>query len=81
MQRLFLRVRDRGIALHPMTQILEEAPTNQTINESIGMSDPIQFILRTGYLKSTPNRFRFVGRSTGLCGDEKPTIIGMTMPN
>lgn len=54
MQRLFLRVRERGIALHPMTQILEESPTNQTINESIGISDPVQFILRTGYLKTYP---------------------------
>ncbi len=54
MQRLFLRVRDRGIALHPMTQILEEAPMNQTIRESIGMADPIQFILRVGYVKTYP---------------------------
>lgn len=54
MQRLFLRVRDRGIALHPMTQILEEAPTNHTINESISISDPVQFILRVGYLKAYP---------------------------
>ncbi len=54
MQRLFLRVRERGIALHPMTQILEEAPTDQTIHASIGIADPIQFILRTGYLKTYP---------------------------
>ncbi|GAB3642653.1 Acg family FMN-binding oxidoreductase [Spirosoma arcticum] len=54
MQRLFLIVRDRGVALHPMTQILEESPTNQTINQSIGISGPVQFILRTGYLKTYP---------------------------
>ena len=54
MQRLFLQVRDRGIALHPMTQILEEAPTRKTVNESIGMSVPIQFILRVGYLTTYP---------------------------
>lgn len=54
MQRLFLRVRDRGIALHPMTQILEEAPMSKTVHDSIGMSDPIQFILRVGYLKTYP---------------------------
>ncbi len=54
MQRLFLRVRDRGIALHPMTQTLEESATNRTINESIGISDTVQFILRTGYLKTYP---------------------------
>ncbi len=54
MQRLFLTVRDRGIAIHPMTQILEESSTNQTINQSIGISDTVQFILRTGYVKTYP---------------------------
>lgn len=54
MQRLFLKIRDKGIAMHPMTQILEETATNQTINHSIGIKDPIQFILRMSYLKSYP---------------------------
>ena len=54
MQRMFLKVRERNIAIHPMTQILEEAPTNHTVNQSIGISDPVQFILRTGYLKVYP---------------------------
>jgi hypothetical protein len=54
MQRLFLKVRDKGIALHPMTQILEEPSTNQTVNQSIGVNDNIQFILRLGYLKNYP---------------------------
>jgi len=54
MQRLFLNVRERNIALHPMTQILEEASTRQTLNQSIGISGNIQFILRTGYVKDYP---------------------------
>ncbi len=54
MERLFLKVRERNIAIHPMTQILEEASTQQTLNQSIGISDNIQFILRTGYLKNYP---------------------------
>ncbi len=54
MQRLFLKVRDKGIALHPMTQILEEPSTQRTVNQSIEISDNIQFILRLGYLKSYP---------------------------
>jgi hypothetical protein len=54
MQRLFLKVREKGIAIHPMTQILEEASTQEIINQSIGISEPIQFILRTGYVKSYP---------------------------
>ncbi|MEW6125724.1 MAG: nitroreductase [Acidobacteriota bacterium] len=52
MQRLFLNVRDRNIAIHPMTQILEEASTGQTLNQAIGISDTIHFILRTGYVKN-----------------------------
>jgi hypothetical protein len=54
MQRLFLKVREKNIAIHPMTQILEEASTRQTLNRSVGISEKIQFILRTGYLKNYP---------------------------
>jgi len=54
MQRLFLKVREKGIALHPMTQILEEASTRKILNQSIGISEPIQFILRTGYVNNYP---------------------------
>ncbi|MGI8500063.1 MAG: hypothetical protein ACR2LR_02845 [Hassallia sp.] len=52
MQRLFLKVREKSIAIHPMTQILEEASTRQTLNQSIGISENIQFILRSGYVKN-----------------------------
>ena len=54
MQRMFLKVRERNIAIHPMTQILEESSTCKTVNQSIGISDNIQFILRTGYIKNYP---------------------------
>jgi hypothetical protein len=54
MQRLFLKVRERNIAIHPMTQILEEPSTKQTLNRSIGISEDVQFILRAGYLKDYP---------------------------
>ena len=54
MQRLFLKVRDKGIAIHPMTQILEESSTRQELNQSIGINDNIQFILRMGYVKNYP---------------------------
>jgi hypothetical protein len=53
-QRIFLKVRDRKIAIHPMTQILEEPETKQLVNASIGINDSIQFILRLGYLKIYP---------------------------
>jgi hypothetical protein len=55
MQRLFLKIRERNIAIHPMTQIIEEASTNQLLNNSISINDPVQFILRTGYLKIYPD--------------------------
>ncbi len=54
LQRLWLKIRDENIALHPMTQIIEEAATSQLLNNSIGINEPIQFILRTGYLKNYP---------------------------
>ena len=54
MERLFLKVREKNIAIHPMTQILEEPETRQTLNQSIGISENIQFILRMGYLKNYP---------------------------
>ncbi|MBC7510756.1 MAG: nitroreductase family protein [Ferruginibacter sp.] len=54
MQRLFLKVREKGIAIHPMTQVIEETSTTQLLNKAIGLNDPVQFILRTGYLKDYP---------------------------
>lgn len=54
MQRIFLKVREKGIAIHPMTQILEESSTRQTLNQSIGINENIQFILRSGYVKNYP---------------------------
>ncbi len=54
MQRLFLKVREKGIAIHPMSQILEEPSINKIVNQSIGKKDNIQFILRIGYVKDYP---------------------------
>ena len=55
MQRLFLKVREKGIAIHPMTQILEETSTRQALNQAIGISERVQFILRAGYVKDYPS--------------------------
>jgi hypothetical protein len=55
MQRLFLKVREKSIAIHPMTQILEESSIDRNLNQSIGIRDNVQFILRTGYLKIYPD--------------------------
>ncbi len=54
LQRLWLKVREKSISIHPLTQIIEEGATNQILNQSIGINEPVQFILRTGYLKKYP---------------------------
>lgn len=54
LQRLFLTVRERNIAIHPMTQILEERSTQQVLSDSIKLNETVQFILRTGYLDQYP---------------------------
>jgi len=54
-QRVFLKVRDKNLAIHPMTQVLEETETKQQLNRSVGITESIQFILRLGYLKNYPD--------------------------
>ncbi|MFN0048804.1 MAG: Acg family FMN-binding oxidoreductase [Cytophagales bacterium] len=54
LQRMLLKIRERSIAIHPMTQILEEPSTNQKINKALRISEPIQFILRVGYVNEYP---------------------------
>ena len=55
MQRLFLKVRDKNIAMHPMSQILEESATLTSINQLLGINENIQFMMRIGYVKEYPN--------------------------
>jgi len=52
-EQMLLKLRERNIAIHPMTQILEEK-TNSVANKAVGLTDPIQFILRAGYIKDYP---------------------------
>ena len=54
LQRLWLKVRDKNIAIHPMTQIIEEPAIHKNLNISLGITEPIQFLLRVGYLKNYP---------------------------
>lgn len=53
-QRLLLKIRERNIAIHPMTQILEEETTKQSFISSVGIKENVQFILRTGYVNNYP---------------------------
>ena len=56
LQRLWLKASERKIAIHPMTQILEEPSTAKSIDSLLGRTDaaPIQFLLRTGYVPNAP---------------------------
>jgi len=54
-QRMFLRSRDKMIAIHPMTQMLEEEQWRHAAAKALGLSNQIQFILRIGYLESYPD--------------------------
>ena len=54
-QKIFLKVRDKNLAIHPMTQALEEPEVKKQVNTATGITDHIQFILRLGYLKEYPD--------------------------
>jgi hypothetical protein len=54
-QRMWLGSRERMIAIHPMTQILEEAPFRNQVARQLGVSGGVQFILRTSYLARYPD--------------------------
>lgn len=54
-ERTFLKIRDKNIGIHPMTQLLEESAFNKSIAVELGVNfGEIQFILRTGYLENYP---------------------------
>jgi hypothetical protein len=54
-ERMWLGSRERMIAIHPMTQILEEAPFRDRVARHLGVSGAVQFILRTSYLARYPD--------------------------
>lgn len=47
-ERMALLLRERSIAAHPMSQALEEAPWRDDLSVTIGVSGPIQFLVRVG---------------------------------
>jgi hypothetical protein len=53
-ERMWLGSRERMIAIHPMTQILEEAPFRDQVGQ-LGVSGRVQFILRVSYLAEYPD--------------------------
>jgi hypothetical protein len=54
-ENMLLRIRERMIAIHPMTQMLEEEPWKKQTVKELGLAGEVQWILRIGYLKSYPD--------------------------
>ena len=54
-QNMVLKIRDKIIAIHPMTQMLEESPWKDQVAKELGLTGEVQWILRIGYLKSYPD--------------------------
>ncbi len=54
-ENMLLRIREKMIAIHPMTQMLEEEPWRKQIVKELGLTGEVQWILRIGYLKSYPD--------------------------
>ena len=54
-ENMLLRIRERMIAIHPMTQILEEEAWKNKIAKELGIIGEVQWILRIGYLQSYPD--------------------------
>jgi hypothetical protein len=52
---MLLKIRERNIAIHPMTQMLEETPSRDAIAKELGLGGEVQWILRIGYLSSYPD--------------------------
>jgi hypothetical protein len=54
-ERLWLKLRERRIAIHPMTQLLEETPSAANVARTLGIGGTPQFILRVGYVNNYPD--------------------------
>ena len=54
-QNMLLKIGDKMIAIHPMTQMLEESPWRNQVAKELGLTGEVQWILRIGYLKSYPD--------------------------
>ncbi|NWF53587.1 MAG: nitroreductase [Syntrophaceae bacterium] len=54
-ENMLLKIRERKIAVHPMTQMLEEEPWKKQTAKELGLTGEVQWILRIGYLKSYPD--------------------------
>jgi len=54
-ERMVLKCREKSIAMHPMSQILEEQAAGKSFKQQFGFGENTQFILRVGYQKNYPD--------------------------
>jgi hypothetical protein len=54
LQRIWLEAREKNIAIHPMTQMLEEVAICQEMMSVLEITEPIQLLLRIGYISEYP---------------------------
>lgn len=54
-ERMALRLRERKLAAHPMSQLLEEEPWRLQVARELALSAAPQFLLRVGYVAEYPS--------------------------
>lgn len=54
-ENMLLKIREKMIAIHPMTQMLEEEAWKDKVAKELVVSEEVQWILRIGYLSSYPD--------------------------
>ncbi|SDY60037.1 nitroreductase family protein [Hymenobacter psychrophilus] len=54
MERVWLKARSRNVAVHPMSQLLEEEPGTTEAARRLGLPGAAQFVLRLGYVQAYP---------------------------
>jgi len=54
-ERLFLKAKDRSIAIHPMSQVLQEQPWAEKATAELRLTRPLQMLLRVGYPRDYPS--------------------------
>lgn len=54
LEQLWLRARGCNVAVHPMSQVLEEPAGPEALAARLGLGEPVQFVLRVGYVDHYP---------------------------
>ncbi|SDE66779.1 Acg family FMN-binding oxidoreductase [Sporomusa acidovorans] len=54
LQQMWLTAREKNIAVHPMTQMLEESAIKKDLLTTLGITEDVQLLLRVGYTRDYP---------------------------